>query len=146
MVIDVMELKRNGSLRGEFCFKFCADPALLNIPSVKFDGQAEVSGEAEVSGSDVYIDAMLKYALVGECSKCLAPARADVIYPFSAKFSLFPEEDEYLYKSGKVDLTAAVNENIVLSEPFAIYCKPDCKGLCTTCGADLNYCDCGHKI
>lgn len=146
MVIDVMELKRNGSLCGSFCFKFCADPSLLNIPSAKFDGQAEVSGKAEVSGSDVYVDATLKYAIAGECSRCLAPARVEVIFPFSAKFSLFPEEDEYLYKSGKVDLTAAVNENIVLSEPFAIYCKPDCKGLCPTCGADLNHCDCGHKI
>lgn len=41
----------------------------------------------------------------------------------------------------------AIREFIALQEPFQPSCKEDCKGLCFSCGADLNEetCDCPHK-
>jgi uncharacterized protein len=37
-----------------------------------------------------------------------------------------------------------VRENILLEAPLAPLCRPDCAGLCPTCGIDLNSatCDC----
>jgi uncharacterized protein len=43
-----------------------------------------------------------------------------------------------------LDLRPAVRELWLLSAPEFALCKEDCKGLCATCGTDLNQgaCDC----
>jgi len=33
----------------------------------------------------------------------------------------------------------------MLEIPINPICKPDCKGLCSVCGEDLNARDCGHQ-
>jgi uncharacterized protein len=35
-----------------------------------------------------------------------------------------------------------VRENLLLDAPIAPVCRPDCAGLCPTCGADLNAATC----
>ena len=42
-----------------------------------------------------------------------------------------------------VDLTEAVRQALVVSEPMRPLCRPDCAGLCNQCGADLNEGPCG---
>jgi uncharacterized protein len=44
----------------------------------------------------------------------------------------------------KVPLDPMIREQLLLSLPMDIVCKPDCKGLCSVCGQDLNERDCGH--
>jgi uncharacterized protein len=51
-------------------------------------------------------------------------------------FSLDPRADE-------IDLRPAVREAWLLAVPGFLLCRDDCKGLCPTCGADLNAGDCG---
>lgn len=49
----------------------------------------------------------------------------------------------------KLDLDELATADILLELPSKHLCKPDCKGLCPDCGADLNEtaCDCGkHRI
>ncbi|HKO16892.1 MAG TPA: DUF177 domain-containing protein [Gemmatimonadaceae bacterium] len=52
-------------------------------------------------------------------------------------FPLDPRERE-------LDLRPAIREQWLLSAPSFTECRPDCRGLCPTCGADLNVgqCDC----
>ena len=38
----------------------------------------------------------------------------------------------------ELDLRQAVRDAISLAEPIAPLCRPDCRGLCLVCGADLN--------
>ena len=38
----------------------------------------------------------------------------------------------------ELDLSEPVREAISLAEPIRPLCRPDCRGLCATCGADLN--------
>ncbi len=144
MIIDVMKLKREGKFEAEFSFLYKASDKALDLPSAKYRGDVKVNAFVELSGSDVFADITLNYEIEGECSRCLEPASKAVEYAFSAKFSLNPSEEEgdYRYASGKIDLTDAVNEALILSAPATIYCKPDCKGLCPTCGANRNSGDC----
>ena len=44
-----------------------------------------------------------------------------------------------------IDLGDIVTEQIQLMIPFQPLCKPDCKGICTHCGADLNKGRCACK-
>ncbi|HET6915863.1 MAG TPA: DUF177 domain-containing protein [Acidimicrobiales bacterium] len=50
------------------------------------------------------------------------------------------EEDEETYplKGELLDLQPLVRDALLLDLPLAPLCREDCKGLCPTCGADLN--------
>ncbi|TPW17028.1 MAG: hypothetical protein FD129_535 [bacterium] len=59
------------------------------------------------------------------------------------------QEGEVVYHDGvSVDLTDPVREAIILAEPMNPVCRPDCRGLCAGCGADLNSesCRCGEPL
>jgi uncharacterized protein len=38
----------------------------------------------------------------------------------------------------ELDLSEPVREAISLAEPITLLCRQDCRGLCPTCGVDLN--------
>lgn len=44
---------------------------------------------------------------------------------------------------GRIDLMALAREQLELAIPMKPICRPDCRGLCTTCGADRNAEPCG---
>src|SRR5574344_2127650 len=130
IIIDIVKAKQEGKTELPFSFGYSASEDLITLPGATFDGDVCVNGIAQLCNTDVYCDITVSYRLKGECSRCLDAAFSDVSYAFSATFVLHPTgaEDEYLYKSGKVDLTAAVNEAVLISQPTVIYCKPDCRG------------------
>ena len=46
--------------------------------------------------------------------------------------------------SDVVDITDDVRQEILLAYPMIPVCRPDCKGLCSTCGQNLNQGPCPH--
>lgn len=52
--------------------------------------------------------------------------------------------DEELYAGKTFDLAPALREAVLLAVPPSPLCGEGCKGLCLTCGQDLNQGDCGH--
>lgn len=144
MIIDLLKLKQEGKQNVSFDFEYVANDDLINVPATKFDGKVHVFGTAFVEGRKLFAEINVEYTLIGECSRCLEKACETVKHEFSATFSENPDEDEFIYKSGKVDLTFAVEQEIIVNQPTVIYCKNDCKGLCYVCGANLNKTDCGH--
>ena len=51
-------------------------------------------------------------------------------------------EDDFtaaeLDPDGRIDLVALAREQLELAVPMKPICRPDCRGLCPTCGADRN--------
>lgn len=146
MIIDVKKLKLAGKTQGEFEFSYIPKTNLLTLPNAVIDGTVNVKCSLILQGNDVYSDLTVGCTIVGECARCLKEARYKFLKEASVRFVVSdPEEDDYLYKKGLVDLTEAVNDIIITEEPSVILCKEDCKGLCPVCGADLNCKDCGCK-
>jgi len=94
------------------------------------------------------------------CSRCLAdyetPLAADFILSFSreqpevadplrhAEVELGADEiGLILFHGDEIDLHDAVQEEVLMAMPMKTLCRPDCKGLCPQCGADLNQGECG---
>ena len=50
-------------------------------------------------------------------------------------------------RTGVVDLRESIRESAVLGFPLVTVCREDCKGLCPTCGIDLNeeVCSCADE-
>ena len=54
------------------------------------------------------------------------------------------ENDDYiLVEDMRLDIEELTSEDSYLALPGKILCKDDCKGVCMTCGADLNDGPCG---
>ena len=52
--------------------------------------------------------------------------------------------DELSFIDGyMLDVDKLIMDEIVVALPTKVLCKEDCKGLCSKCGADLNYGECG---
>jgi uncharacterized protein len=89
-------------------------------------------------------------ALEGECSRCLDPVSSRVevdieeeVLPSLDLLTGAPlnraAEPEVLRLDDhhRLDLEPLLREAISLGEPIAPLCRPDCPGLCPTCGARL---------
>ncbi len=83
-----------------------------------------------------------------ECVRCLNEYEQELNTDFSELFAFKPEgvtDSDLLYpEDGNIDLEPLVREYLLLELPIQSLCRPDCKGLCQVCGADLNSGDCGH--
>lgn len=84
-----------------------------------------------------------------ECVRCLAEILQSLSVNFSElyafKFKSVTESNLILPDDGKIDLTPLVREYMLLEIPISPLCKPDCLGLCTVCGANLNEGLCEHR-
>ncbi len=110
------------------------------------------------AGEGILATGILRAHVVGVCDRCLDPAEFDVAgevdeyFLFKEPEEEAPEEDDeeegpdysLVSPDHTIDLTDALNTALIMETPYIVLCKPDCKGLCPVCGANLNYEDCGH--
>jgi len=102
------------------------------------------------AGRSIVVQGHVETALLEQCSRCLRPAKAAVRVIFedealpsvdveSGRPLAGDEEPESLRLSDhhELDLEPVVRDAISLAEPIAPLCRPDCPGLCETCGLDL---------
>jgi uncharacterized protein len=76
---------------------------------------------------------------VGECRRCLALLAGEVVAELDEVFVVDPEEGvTWPIERNQINLEPMVRQAVVLELPLAPLCRPDCQGLCPSCGADLN--------
>jgi uncharacterized protein len=121
-----------------------ADPVFVGL-GLQFQKPVEVLGALqETSDGDLLWRGHVHGTLGGECRRCLAPVQVPVDDEIDLVFSADPElqEDPAVYPidpdSDQLDLEPAIREEIALRVSAFPLCRPECKGLCATCGADLN--------
>ena len=125
------------------------DPVFVGL-GLTFQQPVEVQGVLQETGDGALLwRGQVHGTLSGECRRCLTGVKVDLDDDIDLLFSADPElvEDPSVYPldpaSGEVDVAPAVREEVALRvSPFPL-CRPDCKGLCAKCGADLNAGPCG---
>ena len=96
----------------------------------------------------LYAQGRLQAKLKSECVRCLTEVTSSVTSRFGELFVYPPENTiEGALTVGDdihVDLAPLVREDMLLSIPIQIFCRPACKGLCPQCGQNWNdgRCDC----
>ena len=130
MIIDIKKLNAQKKYSGEMKFSYSAPEELIQIPFTKYVQDVEVCFEYDLYEDDAFeIRGTVSYKLVGQCSRCLKDASAEVVGELSALFEPKKDCEDYSYSNGKVDLTPAVNDAIMASMPFALSCGENCKGI-----------------
>ncbi len=112
-----------------------------------------VTGRLSVAGPGrFYFAGRLAGATVVSCRRCLVEVAAEVAEEVTALFTESDldeagEDDVYPLPAGArtIDLRPAIRETWLLAAPSFVTCRPDCQGLCPSCGADRNVmtCACG---
>lgn len=120
--------------------------------SVRGRGMRTDPGEVALEGT---LDARLEL----RCVRCLEPFE----HPLRSSFELILVADDpdagadeerevdereallFVAAEGRVELRDVVREQVYLNLPQKPLCRPDCRGLCPTCGADRNRLECGCR-
>ncbi len=114
--------------------------------------EATLSGELTLQNleSRVLAAGTLQASGTAECARCLAafPLTWDVPVELMVLRDTHSDEREgetllIMQRDGEVDLADALRECAALAYPQSTVCREDCKGLCASCGADLNGGPCG---
>lgn len=86
--------------------------------------------------------------LPAECARCLQPFAAPVSIHLEDLFVYPPQNaTDPLLSVGEdahLNLEPLLREYILINQPTRALCTPECKGLCTVCGNNLNEGECQH--
>ncbi len=109
-----------------------------------------------ISGDKIMVEGDFKAEIEVDCSRCLQPFMQQINTDFNEVFTVTPLLDK---KSSPEDLALEtanqltvsgdylylneyVRQLFILCQEYKPLCKPDCRGICARCGADLNRAAC----
>jgi uncharacterized protein len=108
------------------------------------------------AGEDLYFAGHCDTLLEAVCARCLESFALPLATPFEFVLSRAQPKDSTqelhtddlaysFYTGDEIDLGPLVGEQAILSLPTRAVCREDCRGLCPSCGANLNTDPCACK-
>ena len=83
------------------------------------------------------------------CARCLTNFVQELDWEFTELYAFdnrsTTDSDLLLPEDAHLDVEELLREYALLEIPINPVCKPDCLGLCSECGQNLNEKDCGHR-
>lgn len=100
----------------------------------------ELTLESVVEG--VLVTGTADVSVTGQCARCLEPIQRQLVIDLQELYC-FPDKelddpDASRIEDELIDLEPLLRDAVVLTLPFTPRCRPDCAGMCPTCGASLN--------
>ena len=126
-------------------------PRVLSDDIVRIGEAATLSGVIESVVDGLLVRGTVQAPARVACVRCLAE-RDDVISADVVELFGTPDghdddtvEPGYEIVDDAVDFDTLLRDALAAARPSHPLCRPDCAGLCATCGADLNIAPCdGH--
>jgi len=99
-------------------------------------------------GERLLVEGSIKGGVMLGCCRCLASFKEDFDLDVRESFCLpgqCVDDEAFQIVDKKIDLGSLVIQALFLWLPMKLLCRVDCKGLCSTCGKNLNEGKCGCK-
>lgn len=150
MLLSVREIINTPGKKLDFQFS-------MDLSSVEFGGCCPVAEPVVVTGSVrnmagvLVLSGQAETTLHTRCDRCTKPLLLSKTVPFEHMLAETLENEEdggeeiILLQDGQVDVEELARTAFILGMDTKVLCSPDCKGLCPTCGADLNLGPCACK-
>ncbi len=146
MKINIHELQN----KSEIEFNLTEQIMLNSVNSALTDEACtvDIKGIILKKGSIYILKGELSTQLSLSCDRCLKVFKYPIHAKFDREFSFEQdeqedEEDIIKISNSILDLTDVIAETIYLELPMKNLCHDECKGICITCGQDLNEKACG---
>ncbi|MGD8699759.1 MAG: DUF177 domain-containing protein [Gemmatimonadales bacterium] len=150
----ILDLRRLEQAPAEVKGAISADDPVWEAGGVKLATDLAVRATAEGSSTrGVWVRGSFLGRIQTQCRRCLEPLEVEVADELAVFFD--PEasavdEDMALYAlelgADELDLRPVVRERLLLAMPDYPLCGEGCRGLCPSCGTNLNEseCDCAE--
>jgi uncharacterized protein len=118
---------------------------LKDISAYSFASPVTIKGKIQNRAGVVRLTYESRAELALECDRCLTQFVREFCYSFEHILvaSTNTDDDEYVVCPNNIlDLNELAVSDLLLQLPTKILCKDDCKGLCYTCGKNLNEGEC----
>jgi uncharacterized metal-binding protein YceD (DUF177 family) len=131
MIIEVKKLNARKEYEGTFSFDYTPMQDKVLLPLCSFDGNVKVEGDYIIyEDESVGVKFKITYTLKGQCSYCLEDAQKTVEFESDVLYVRDKEDlDNYYYDGIKIDLTTAVDDALLISQPDVLLCKEGCDGI-----------------
>ena len=127
-------VQRRGSLPG----------LMVSASRVPEASDVGIDVEVEAVSGGVMVSGTIEADWLGECRRCLGPATGHLTTAVRELYEPGSDgEETYPLEGDRLDLAPLARDAVLLELPQAALCGEQCRGLCPTCGADLNQGDCG---
>lgn len=119
--------------------------AELGIDDQRFRAEdpVDVAVRLEALTDGVIVRGDLRGTWHGTCRRCAAPAAGQLDCEVHELYQRTITDPEAFELGDLLDLEPMVREVLLLDAPLVPLCRPDCQGLCPTCGVDRNTEACG---
>lgn len=115
-------------------------------------GVTAIDADIQVTHTNpgAYLEGEAAAEVAQQCSRCLRPITLPVAARFAEQYYATigvesgealddaPSDAKTIGSDFRIDLTPLLREEVILAMPQAPLCRPDCLGLCPTCGEDLS--------
>ena len=123
-----------------------AGPVAAEVAQARVTGPVDGAARLEGLTDGIYVVARVAVPIGVSCNRCLSDWDEDLEIEVRQLFGREPDEDGYGIDEHWIDLEGPIHDEVVLALPLAPVCSEDCKGICASCGADLNTAPCqGHE-
>ena len=109
------------------------------------EAEAAVRLRLESLTDGIVVDGTIAVEWHGVCRRCLADTGGITHSEVRDLYQrVLTDPDAFELQGDLLDLAPVVREVVLLDSPSTPLCRPDCAGLCPTCGTNLNEgsCDC----
>ena len=146
MLLDLRKLRRTGKQTTSFYFEYTPQDNLAeSLSGSEILAPIKVSGEITLTGEhSAYVEGEIAFDVQGQCTRCLDQTTKSFSASFGEAVSN-DNEDGYELKNDTVDLSKIVDDAVLMNIPVQFLCREDCKGLCSSCGTNLNVAQCECK-
>lgn len=123
------------------------EPVEFGGSRLVFTAPVAVDINYSFDGEGFGVNGVVSSVLHMHCTKCNAEFDRPFTVPFNERFLRVSEQEAeelecYTFSGEVLQLDKMVLDLILLNVPLYGLCKPGCRGLCPTCGANLNNSQC----
>ena len=134
MKIQVSRVPEEGLALHEAC-----DPGLLDMErdDIRLPEPFTIDAHVVLADRELVVTTSIRYPLRMLCGRCLDEFRSLIEVDTVFSYQVQPTD--------AVDIADDVRQEIILAYPMIPICRPECKGLCRSCGWNLNAGPCEHQ-
>ncbi|HEX6988415.1 MAG TPA: DUF177 domain-containing protein [Bacillota bacterium] len=150
MRIDIGDIRKQRGRTLRRSLLATVEPLEFRGERIRFEGPLRLDVRLHNAGGRLWADVAVHGRVQATCARCLKPVERAVEFSYSEAFRRPDQEPladegvrETVFEGDEIDLSGGFEEQVLLALPMRDLCRPDCRGLCPVCGADLNEGDCG---